>query len=179
MFDLQSHSADLRADVVLSLASNATDPVTAAVVELEVDARLRVVSAPGREVGSIKAQGRDGQVIAVRRYDARWVSGNSVPVFLDAPAKVGTMAVRVLLEAGAGPFVLWWRVLSPGALTTSGAAWFGWNQHGRFLGVHNIEPQDIFGLRNMQWHSTEQAALRAHAELNHKQRLPRFRDFEP
>lgn len=169
-----------RVDLHIALWNHGTEPASAARVELSVDARAAVIgggAVPWREAPKMAHLSSSG-VLAARRYAFNWGGPSAFPVFEGSPAQVTTLTVEALLDAGVGPFLIWWRVLAPKASPSEGVTWFGWGVSGATFAVHDLQEGELSQLANIPWQPTDNEAFAAAAKLAFLQDVPRYRDLK-
>jgi len=170
-----------RARLDIVLVNDGREPASAARVELAIDARAIVVGwpEPWRDVRA-RTQTGPGGLLAAREYTFNWVGPDAFPVFEGAPAHVVRLTVEPMLSAGGGPFLVWWRVLSPRAPQSEGLSWFSWRvAGGGSFAVRDTRPGD--GLpddSSIPWANSDEEAFATLSKLVALQDVPRFRDLK-
>jgi schlafen family protein len=169
-----------RADLHIGLANHGSEAASVARVELSIDARAAVIGGPTpwRQVPTMAHVSSLG-ALAAREYAFNWGGPDAFPVFEGSPAHVTTLIVEPLLDAGFGPFLMWWRVLAPKSMPSEGVTWFGWGRpSGAMFAVHDLQEGELPKLADIPWQPTDYDALAAAGKLTILQDVQRYRDLK-
>lgn len=146
------------------LINDGNEPAMAAQITIDFDGRLNVGGPGSAGRDSISVDGRESQFLPVERYIARWVAPHAFPVFAGAPADVTLFALEPFEPENLGPFAIWWKIATPGAPETRGAAWFGWDATGSIT-VDDVTEEELFVMPGVKWCRTGAEAFSLHASL--------------